>query len=194
MHNLNTTTTRESLHQARTSTAIMTGRHDVLANRYRSTPELAWITDVAATGQGETHIADPLHADVEVCGRNIHIGVHPAVGGDGDAPVPGELLCAALASCMDSTIRIIANRLAINLTHLQVIVSAEIDVRGALKLKRAVPVAFQKMHLSVEIDTEVGAKPERVAALLKAADESCVVMQTLLHPPEISTQIQAVNR
>jgi hypothetical protein len=49
----------------------------------------------------------------EKCYRNFcqaAFGTHTAVGGESDYPVPGELLCAAVASCLDSTIRTIANR------------------------------------------------------------------------------------
>ena len=41
------------------------------------------------------------------------IGIHTAVGGNCDFPNPGELLSAALAGCLDTTVRIIANRLGI---------------------------------------------------------------------------------
>ncbi|MFT4939874.1 MAG: putative OsmC-like protein [Paraglaciecola sp.] len=193
MNNLTATVASVSSHTVQTFTSIMNHRHDALAEKYHHTPALAWITDVATTGQGSTDIKDPLHVDVDVAGFNIPLGVHPAVGGDGDDPVPGEMLCAALASCLDSTIRIIANRLAVELTHLQVTVSAEIDVRGTLKFKPTIPVAFQKMHLSVEMETVAETKPELESALLKAAEASCVVMQTLKHPPEITTQFQARN-
>ena len=173
--------------------SMMNDRQCVLAEVYRLTPDQAWVTDVAITGKGQTHIKDPLHADVEVAGVNILLGVHPAVGGDGDAPVPGELLSAALASCMDSTIRIIANRLSIELTHLQVAASAEADVRGTLKLKHSIPVGFQKMHLSVDLETKAGTKSQMIKTLLSAAEASCVVLQTLKHPPEITTQINVID-
>ncbi len=186
--------TQKTSHNVNDFTSVMRNRHSALNKKYRDTPELAWIVDVAQTGKGKTCIDDPLHSDVDVAGFNIPLAVHPAVGGDGDAPVPGELLCAALAGCMDSTIRIIANRLSIVLTHLEVIVSAEIDVRGTLKFKHNVPVAFQKMHLSVDIETTIGTKPEMVKSLLKAAEASCVVMQTLKSPPEITTQLNVVNQ
>lgn len=172
-------------------TSLMRNRHAVLLGNYGDKPDQAWITDVATTGQGSACIRDPLHSDVDVAGVNIPIGVHTAVGGDGDAPVPGELLCAALASCMDSTLRLIANRLSIVLTHLEVIVSAEIDVRGTLRFVPDIPVAFQKIHLSVDIETEPGTKPEMVSALLIAAETSCVIMQTLKSPPEITTQFNS---
>jgi uncharacterized OsmC-like protein len=71
------------------------------------------------------------------------LGIHHAVGGYHDAPNPGDLLCAALASCLDSTLRIIAARLGVRLVALEVDVTADVDVRGTLMLDRAVPVGLR---------------------------------------------------
>lgn len=50
----------------------------------------------------------PLHP-MPTSGVRVPVGVHRAVGGLHDAPTPGDLLCAALAACQDSTFRMIAN-------------------------------------------------------------------------------------
>ncbi len=47
---------------------------------------------------------------------------------------------------MDSTAHIIADRLGITLTLLEVEVTAEVDVRGTLLVDRNVPVDFQTMR------------------------------------------------
>jgi uncharacterized OsmC-like protein len=169
--------------------SIIAKRQTALAINYQQNPKLAWITDMACTGGQPENIKDPLHSLVTAAGENIAIGVHKAVGGDSDAIVPGELLSAALASCLDSTIRIIAERLSIQLEHLAVIVSAEIDVRGTLKLNPNVPVEFQKLHISVDLKADPTTKPSMLTALLQAAENSCVVLQTLRRPPEVTTQL-----
>jgi uncharacterized OsmC-like protein len=53
------------------------------------------------------------------------------------------MLCAALAACLDSTIRIIADHLDVTLSSLEVGVTAEVDVRGTLLMDRKVPGGFQ---------------------------------------------------
>ncbi|MBV5331716.1 OsmC family protein, partial [bacterium] len=86
------------------------------------------------------------HATVEPmegCGIKAPVGVHSALGGVHDAPTPGDLLCAALAACQDSSIRMVANILGVELEHLQVKVTAQVDVRGALAMSQEVPVGFQ---------------------------------------------------
>lgn len=64
-------------------------------------------------------LADPYHGKlVPGEGHNVKwgFGVHQAVGGLHDAPVPGDILCAALAACQESAIRMVANLLGITLT------------------------------------------------------------------------------
>lgn len=168
--------------------SMIVERQTALAMRYQHDPKQAWITDVACTGTHPENIQDSLHTEVTTAGVDIAIGVHTAVGGNSDAPVPGELLSAALASCLDSTIRIIADRLNVQLRHLAVVVSAEVDVRGTLKLNPNIPVEFQKMHISVDLNAAANTKPAMLNALVQAAESSCVVLQTLRKPTEITTQ------
>ncbi len=78
-------------------------------------------------------------------------GLHRAVGGEHDYPNPGDILCAALASCMESTIRMIADRLEIELFHTKVLVEAIADVRGTLQFEKSVQVGFQKLNMEVEL-------------------------------------------
>lgn len=171
-----------------TFSGLMSERQAELADGYLADPDKAWISDMAATGTAKISAHDPLHSTVSIAGVDIPLGVHPAVGGDGDAPIPGELLSAALASCLDSAIRIIANRLDVILLELAVVVTAEVDVRGTLRLNPQTPVAFQKMHISVRLDAAQGTNPAILNALLQAAETSCVVLQTLRTPPQITTQ------
>ena len=81
-----------------------------LKAKYKEAPELAMVIDYAKTS-GKV-AADPFHSKVEPmdgCGVSIPVGVHAAVGGLHDAPTPGDLLCAALAACQDSAVRMVAN-------------------------------------------------------------------------------------
>ncbi|HKJ46677.1 MAG TPA: OsmC family protein [Balneolales bacterium] len=116
-------------------------------------------------------------------------GIHYALGGYHDAPNPGDLLCAALASCLDSTIRIIAERLRIRLTFLEVDITADVDLRGTLLVDRDVPVGFQKMRCKVNLEAEDGTDPKLIQRLLKASEHSCVNMQTLLSGISIETSL-----
>ena len=167
-------------------------RQDPIRERYKTAPEEAAITDRArTTGGTET---DPFHGFVvpgsEGLGVRWAFGVHRAVGGYHDAPNPGDMLCAALAVCLDSTIRIIADRLGVRLTSLEVDVTADVDVRGTLLIDRSVPVGFQSMHCRVDVQEAAGTDPKLLERLLSAAEHSCVVMQTLRSGVSVETSFR----
>ena len=126
---------------------------------------------------------NPVHGRVrpgaEDYGVEVAFGIHRAVGGDHDLPNPGDLLCAALAGCLDSTIRMIADRHQLPLTALTVQTVGEVDVRGTLMVDRSVPVGFQAIRCRVVAAVPEGIDPDGVRRVLAAAERSCVVLQTL---------------
>lgn len=160
-------------------------RQRSLMGRYRGEPAAARIRDHARTraenapGDGAL---DPLHTWVEVGSGHavsLPVAVHSAVGGLSDLPVPGDILCAALASCTDSSLRVVANALAVELRALSVEVTGEVDVRGALYVDPEVPVGFQRFHVKVFLRAAPGTDEGRLERMLASAEHSCVVLQTL---------------
>jgi uncharacterized OsmC-like protein len=175
---------------AKTSVSIVKQRQDPLRERYRSTVNEARITDRARTLNDGA--SDPFHGTVvagEGHGSPWRFGIHRAVGGDHDLPNPGDMLCAALASCLGSTIRMIADRLDIRIETLEVAVTAEVDVRGTLLVNRSVPVGFQGMQCRVRLHPAAGADPAKLQVLLAAAEHSCVVLGTLRKGVPVETRV-----
>lgn len=170
-------------------------RQDPLRERYAEVPEEARITDRARTTDGVSY--DPFHGATAPGSRDYGVvwefGIHRAVGGDHDAPNPGDLLCAALATCLDSTIRIIADRLDVGLESLAVDVTADVDVRGTLIVERDVPVGFQSMACHVDIEPEAGTDPALVETLVEAAEYSCVNLQTLREGVPVETSVDLAS-
>lgn len=169
--------------------SLVQQRQQPLIDRYRQVPEEAQITDRARTRGGLA--ADPFHGRV-VVGREDHgielsFGIHRAVGGDHDAPNPGDLLCAGLAACMDATLRIIADRMGVQLAELEVEVTAHADVRGTLLVDRSVPVGFHRIECETRLRTADGTSPPLSNKLRALAEECCVNYQTLLGGTELST-------
>ena len=167
-------------------------RHNELKKVYDDDPQKALIVDSAVV-HGE-NLKDPFRSKVlmnEELNVPLKTGTHRAVGGDHDYPNPGDILCAALAVCMESTIRLIANRLEIELNHTRVLAQATIDVRGTLIFDRSIPVGFQKMDLQVELGYE-NAGEKVLKTLFNAAKRSCVVYQTLKPGIEISKSLKIV--
>lgn len=166
-------------------------RQKSLIELYKKSPEEANITDHAQTTGVD--LTDPFHGEVkpgsEDHGTTWEFGVHKGVGGPQDNPVPGDILCTALATCLDSTIRLIANRFGINLEKLEIDVSANVDLRGTLVVDRKVPVGFQSMECEVNIKGKKGTDPNLIKKLMKAAEYSCVVIQTLRSGVPVETSI-----
>jgi uncharacterized OsmC-like protein len=187
----------------------MTYRQKALCARYTEHPEEASIIDWARTNGGE----DPVHGIINL-GRSIGgadipqdylpadrageegydmelpVGIHKAVGGEHDLPNPGNLISAALAACLDTTIRIIANRLGIQIEGLQVMVSSHADVRGTLVVDRNVPVQFQEMNCTIKLKATKETNPRLLDKLLAAAEYSCVNLQTLRNGVEVNTELK----
>ena len=159
-----------------------------LRAQYNSTPQAAQVVDHARTSGADA--ADPFHSTVEPmpgCGATVPVGVHRAIGGKHDAPTPGDILCAALAACQDSSVRMVANILGVELESLAVEVTGDVDVRGAMAVDLQVPVGFQAMRCEVRLRAKDGTDPRLLDKLRVAAERSCVVQQTLRNPPRVET-------
>jgi uncharacterized OsmC-like protein len=175
---------------ATTKAKLVQQRQNPLRERYRRVPTEAWICDSAQTTNACG--GDPFHGAVipaNSAGAPLRFGIHRAVGGDHDHPNPGDLLSAALAACLDSTLRMLADHLGVRLQSLEVKVEAECDVRGCLLVERSVPVGFQKIRCSVRLQPEGEVEAERLQMLLGAAENSCVVLQTLRNGVTVTAQI-----
>jgi uncharacterized OsmC-like protein len=160
--------------------SIIKERQEPLISIYIGNPKAAWVTDMAFI-EGK-NLNDPLHTSVSINEElkiDFPIGIHRAVGGYHDFPNPGDLLCASLASCFESALRMIADRMQITLIKTIVIATANADVRGTLMIDKNVPVGFQSMGLEIEITILSSVKSELAEKLIKASERSCVVLQTL---------------
>ncbi len=170
-------------------------RQDPLRARYKEAPQEALTIERGRTRGGvET---DPFHGTVVPGSRDYGVvwpfGMNSAVGGYHDGPNPGDLLCSALAACFDSTLRIIADRLQVTLTSLEVDVTGEVDVRGTLVVDRQVQVGFQKMHCRIAVEAAPGTDPKTMEKLLAAAEHSCVVLRTLRSGVAVETNLESAK-
>jgi uncharacterized OsmC-like protein len=120
-------------------------------------------------------------------GIPVPIGVHEAVGGLHDAPTPGDMLCAALAACQDSSIRMVANVLGVEIESLEVEVDGDVDVRGTLGMDESVPVGFINLRCDVHLKVAEGTDARKLKKLIVAAERCCVIQQTLAKPPVVET-------
>ena len=66
--------------------------------------------------------------------QEVTTGHHPALGGDGSGPCPGELVTMALAACMDGSVRAMADLMEIELDRIRVEVVNRGDIREVLRI------------------------------------------------------------
>lgn len=160
--------------------SIVRERQAPLRERYAKHPEEA-ISRKHARTLTEPGL-DCIHGIVEPgkgYGVSVNIGIDRTVGGDHDAPNPGDVLCAALASCMDGMVRMVADIMAIHLTDVSVEVTGDVDVRGTMAVDPTAPIGFRSMNCSVHLQAEPGTEPRQINALRATTERLCVNLQTL---------------
>lgn len=159
--------------------SLVADRQAPLRRAYLEDAERALSTKWAATRADAG--TDAFHAHVEI-GKGFgvfqRLGIDRMVGGDHDLPNPADLLCAALAACEDSTVRMVADLLGVRILDLRVEVTGDVDVRGTLAMDRSVKVGFRSMDCRVYLKVQDAEAP-RLAALRKQAEASCVNLDTL---------------
>ncbi len=153
--------------------AVTTG--DMDTDAVHGEIDFGWATGGASPPESYSY-DKPDDQDFEI---TMPTGVHRAVGGDHDLPNPGNILSAALASCLYSTIRILASRMQIRLESLEVKVAAHGDVRGALLVDPNIPVGFQRMRVIINMVPPEGTNPKHVKELIHAAEHCSINLQTL---------------
>ena len=151
--------------------------------QYRRDPQTSRIT---LTARG-TETSTPLSCSVDI-GRAIYQAeAHTGVGGSGTAACSGDLLLGALAACAQLTCQLVASSMGIQTQRIEVSVHGDMDLKGTLGLSKEVPVGFQAIRVKFDVDAP-DATPDQLRSLQEKAEQYCVVLQTLLHPPQISSE------
>jgi len=153
-----------------------------LKEKYRSDPNSSRITLRAHSDQSDT----PIACSVEVGQKIFEAQAHSGVGGPGTAACSGDLLLGALAACAQLTCQLVATAMGIQFEHIRVDVEGEMDLSGTLGISKEVPIGFQDIHARFDIKAP-DATPDQLAALRDKTEQYCVVMQTLMKPPQIRT-------
>jgi uncharacterized OsmC-like protein len=130
----------------------------------------------------KSDLGDPLHCAIapeSVSDVTWHSGAHAAVGGKGDVPCSADLLLGALAACQETTLRMVAANLGIELESLEVRVTGDWDPRGTLAMGKEFPIGLTgiRCHTAVSIKGDAGG--DRTERFLRSAEKYCVVLNTL---------------
>lgn len=151
-----------------------------LKDAYRQAPSSSRIT-LVAHGR-ETNA--PISCSVDL-GRAIYDAqAHKGVGGAGTGACSGDLLLGALAACAQITCQMVAAAMGIPTDNIEVTVEGDLDLQGTLGMSKAVPVGFESIRIKFDVRAPQ-ATEEQLTGLQQKTEQYCVVMQTLLHPPQI---------
>jgi uncharacterized OsmC-like protein len=182
---------------------VQTRRDSVIARQqaplrqlYIDEPDRALTRKSARTSSARIPADDPFHGEVQIgdgYGTYLRFGLDRYVGGLHDAPNPGDLMCAALATCTDGAIRMVADLLGVRLQALEVEVTGELDVRGCLLIDRDVRVGFERLACSIRLEAEEGTDRRRLDALVASAERVCVNLDTLRSGIEVTTKAEVVG-
>src|SRR5207302_6288852 len=155
-------------------------RQAPIRDRYKADPESAHI--VLKVHSDRSDLADPLHCGIvpdSAPSVPWKSGAHPAVGGAGDVPCSGDLLLAALAACQETTLRMVAANMGVELESLEVTVEGDWDPRGTLAMGREFPVGLTAVRSRTHVVVRGDERGERTERLLRSAEKYCVVLNTL---------------
>jgi len=158
-----------------------------LKNRYRASPEAALVT-LAASGT----LGEGISCRVRTGKALVEAGLHAATGGSGLQACSGDMLLEALAACAGVTLASVAASLGIDVRGGNVKAEGDLDFRGTLGVSKDVPVGFQRIRVSIELDTD--ASEEELATLRRLTERYCVVYQTLARPAEMSLRLTPTKR
>ena len=150
-----------------------------LKDRYKADPLAALLT-LRAQGQ----LAEGVTCSVQTGKALVEAGLHPATGGTGVSVCSGDMLLEALVACAGVTLNAVATALDIEVRAGVVRAEGDLDFRGTLGVAKDVPVGFQRIRLSFELDTD--ATEDQLATLMRLTERCCVVFQTLRQPPEMN--------
>ena len=151
-----------------------------LKDTYRQAPASSKITLVAHGRKTDA----PISCSIDL-GRAIYNAqAHKGVGGTGTGACSGDLLLGALAACAQITCQMVAAAMGVPTDDIEVIVEGDLDLQGTLGMSKTVPVGFESIRVNFNVRAP-HATQEQLTALQQKTEQYCVVMQTLLHPPQI---------
>src|SRR4051812_9846013 len=154
-----------------------------IKDRYRNTPEAAFITLKAKGSLDDANIA----CKVETGQALAVAGLHPATGGSGFELCSGDMLLEALVACAGVTLKAVATPIGVPLRAGTVSAEGDLDFRGTLGVATEAPVGFAQIRLRFELDTD--APQEKLDQLLKLTERYCVVYQTIRSSPPVEIKV-----
>lgn len=165
---------------------------------YRKDPSSAVVTLKSTGSLDDSSISCKLSTGAAVKEASRVAGLHPKAGGD-DPLISGELcsgdmLLDALVACSGVTLKAVATALGIPIASGTISAEGDLDFKGTMGVDRNAPVGITGIRLEFQLkfgEREDGRQvsEEEIEKLGKLAERYCVVLQTLVHKPEINVRL-----
>ncbi|MGI9624129.1 MAG: OsmC family protein [Acidimicrobiales bacterium] len=169
-------------------TDLIASRLASLAEFYVREPDRAVAEDSPATATlGSDLVCEVRGPD----GWMVKTAMMAGVGGDASAPTPGWIMRSAIASCTATTVAMRAAQAGIPVQTVEVVAESESDGRGLLGIDGHHPEPSE-MLLTVKVSAP-GVAPERVEQLVKEADLSSPIGESLRKPLAVITRVVHVD-
>lgn len=161
-------------------------RQNPLRRAYAEDPAQAISTKrVVSTPTPDTDAWHGRIAAPDFPGTGWDYGIDAKVGGDDDRPNPGHLLCAALAACLESTTRVMAEHFGVQIEELAVEVVGDVDVRGCLAIDDGIRPGFRHIDAEIRLRPAPGTDDARVQQMLDQVEKLCVTLDTVRHGVQV---------
>ena len=108
--------------------------------------------------------------------------------GQNKGPKPSELVLAALAACQETTYRIFAEDMGINIGGISVQLEGTQDLRGFMALDDEIPAGFTNIVGQIFIQSD--ATEEELELLRQRVDQHCPVLDDLRRPLKVSFALE----
>ncbi len=154
-----------------------------LKDRYRAEPASALQT---LKVDGELR-QDKVTCVVKSVRGPIEAGLHPSTGGTGEFACSGDMLLEALVGCAGVTLAAVATAMGIPIRGGTLRAEGDLDFRGTLGVAKDAAVGFKAIRLFIDLDTDAPA--EQIDTLIKLTKRYCVVYQTLVNTPNMTTEV-----
>ena len=108
--------------------------------------------------------------------------------GQNKGPKPSELVLAALAACQETTYRIFAEDMGIDIVKISVQLRGTQDLRGFMALDDEIPAGFTTIEGKIFIQSD--ATEEDLERLRQRVDQHCPVLDDLKRPVEVRFSLE----
>ena len=111
--------------------------------------------------------------------------------GENKGPKPSELILAALAACQETTFRLYAEDMGIEINAISVSLTGIQDLTGFMGLDQRVPAGF--VTINGEVTIQSPATNEELELLKKQVDRYCPVLDDLKRPVQVNIDMKKME-